>query len=113
MPPHPILFIRYEKFFENVRTLQSFINLPEEFVSTFPLEKKRSSSLELVSPQIRNGLHRLYGSFAAELDQLDDVQILKKGGEIPRISTYFSLSYLYAFLRYETIYFLKQYLPWN
>lgn len=72
-PAHrPIMFLRYERLHHNLDKLAEFLQLPAEFVSSFPEMVSRKSSLDEWDRETRQGLDRMHQSFLAELEQVGD-----------------------------------------
>lgn len=74
---HPILFIRAETVWDNLDILQSFLELPDEAMRTFPKQQKRLSSYKRfgINRQEQDKLNQLYGDFKEELKQMPDTYI--------------------------------------
>ncbi len=90
---HPTMFIRYESIFDNVRPLVDFLGLPSSAIDDFPKRKKRQSSLNNIEPKTLANLQKIHGSFAKELDKLNDVELKIPSNHRPLIKTYLSYPY--------------------
>jgi Sulfotransferase domain len=74
--PYPILFVKYEKIWDNLDAIFDFLNLPRSLQSSFPEKKQRNSSLDSLSDTTRRNLMVLYQDFADKLDKVPDIEIL-------------------------------------
>ena len=110
---HPTMFIRYETIYDNLESIQEFLNLPQDFLDRFPKRKNRTAVWEKISTETRQKLDRLYGDFSNKLARLDDVEI--RGSDRKMfVMTYFKNPYLRAFAGQcllESKIKLKEYMP--
>ena len=111
---HPTMFVRYETIYDNLKSLQDFLNLPQGFLDRFPKKKSRTATLEKISPEIRDRLDRMYGDFSDELARLDDVEIRARSNRKMFMMTYLKNPYLKALAGQclsESKIRLKEYIP--
>lgn len=90
---HPTMFIRYESIFDNIEPLINFLNLPKSAIDSFPAKKPRKSILEEVNSKTISSLTDIYGSFANELNNLEDIEIRYPQADKSLTKTYFSAPY--------------------
>lgn len=83
---YPTLFIRYEKLWENLEALVSFLGLPESAVTDFPARRPRQTEPEGVSPVTWRKLRQMYASFDHYLSGVADVVI--RGEQYKRKKTH-------------------------
>ena len=114
LSPHPTLFVRYETLFENIRPLLDFLELPKEQLEHFPRKQTRSSLAEGISATTLAQLDEMYGDFARELAELDDVEVRQGGRHWPMAGRYFEVPYLKAYAgqgAFEVKALLEQHAP--
>lgn len=66
---YPVLFVRYDDIHEELKTIQAFLGLPDQFIKDFPPKRERTSSLEAFGADVVAGLERFYGDFSATIAQ--------------------------------------------
>ncbi|MEQ8324230.1 MAG: hypothetical protein RIE58_03335 [Vicingaceae bacterium] len=88
---YDILFVKYEKIHDNLKVIQEFLGLPDEFVVKFPKKIDRRTDLSALTEKAKNGLSDKYGALKNKIDELDDVAI-KKGSA----SGYTSIKYFFS-----------------
>lgn len=67
---HELLFIRYESLWQQEDRLKKILSLPDSSLPTFI---PRAVDWRLETPEVQQGLNRLYGGFADRLASLPDV----------------------------------------
>ena len=115
LPKKPIMFVRYEKIFDNVEAIINFLDLPKETIGKFPENISRSSSLDDIPVEALKQLDEMYGDFANNLAKLDDVEIRSDTSNAFSIIKYFNVPYLKAFkdqILYVLKEFVKNYFPY-
>ena len=72
---HPTLFVRYETIFNNLSAIVEFLDLPQEFIDSFPKRRVRTSEGIDIRPETMATLELMYGGFAKELGNLPDTVV--------------------------------------
>ena len=76
--PCPVLFIRYEKLWDNLEVLFDFLGLHNiDARNSFPKYHPRKSTVDNTPADILDELERMYGKFAERLNTLPDYILCK------------------------------------
>ncbi len=75
----PTLFVRYENIFDNVSDLLDFAEIPVDAIKKFPQKKKRKSTQDAISQETANLLDKMYGDFAKQLREMNDIEVRQSG----------------------------------
>jgi hypothetical protein len=67
---YPTLVLKYESIHESLAKIRGFLSLPPEFVSDFPPQKERGSSLDKIAQETLENLQKMYGSLHNKIDSL-------------------------------------------
>jgi hypothetical protein len=67
---YPTLVLKYDSIYESLAKIRGFLSLPPEFVSDFPPQKERGSSLDKIAPETLENLQKMYGSLHNKIDSL-------------------------------------------
>lgn len=94
----PTLFINYNDIFDNLDIIATFLNLPKEFVETFPAKRKRSSRESDLDEQTVAELRSKYSSFRETLDDSKPYEKRENNSFFRKLRIYFSPLYLRAFM---------------
>jgi hypothetical protein len=70
---YPTLVLKYEAIHESISQVRDFLNLPPEFVSDFPPQKDRGSSLDKIDPETLENLQKMYGSLVNKINSLPNI----------------------------------------
>lgn len=112
---HPTFFIKYDKLHENIEALFEFLEIPKEYINDFPKFKKRSSSINDVSPETQNKIYNMYGDFNNEIKSLSDYEIRVPIKNKNKFNTYLKPVYLYAliieYIAGRPFFYIKKKLP--
>ena len=96
---NPVLFLKYDAIYDNLEKIFDFLNLPREFVSTFPPFRTRESHKLKLSDNTLEQLQTIYHDFNVELRQVPDITVYypDSGKFIKNIKSYshFSASSIY------------------
>lgn len=72
---YPVLLVRYERIWQNLREIFGFLDIPLEDMDQFPRPRQRESTGELFSGNLRQRLDRIYAGLTASMAKFSDVQI--------------------------------------
>jgi hypothetical protein len=109
---HPTMFIQYERIWDNVEQLISFLELPKSSIKEFPEKKERCSNPNEQPQEVIRGLYKMYGAFIEELAILNDMEI--KGWPPKKNNLYVLYSKNFrVYLRHSLIDDMKQYIVGN
>lgn len=64
----PILFVRFEKLYDNLPEIFDFLGLPEQQRAAFPPRRERGSSVDRTDEAVRRKLEAIYGETLADMD---------------------------------------------
>lgn len=67
-PDFPILFTRFESFYENLDSFFDFLEIDDRRRSTFPPKKERKSSVQQHSIDVQDALRTIYGETLADME---------------------------------------------
>jgi hypothetical protein len=70
---YPTLVLKYESIHESLARIRDFLNLPPEFVSDFPPQKERGSSLDKIAQETLENLQKMYGSLENKINSLPKI----------------------------------------
>ena len=68
---YPILFIRFSKLWDHLKTLFSFVGLPESKVGCFPEKRERTSDWRTKSTNRQEAIEEVYGTLARKVNDLE------------------------------------------
>lgn len=96
-----IMFLKYERLFDNLEAVIKFCNLPLDVLNDFPEKKPRSSVDYLDSPRTLDLLKKMHKEFLIELEELPDFEIKnpKNLGPMQKISN--QIMYTTSMVRYK------------
>ncbi|WND03334.1 hypothetical protein QGN29_02985 [Temperatibacter marinus] len=70
-----VLFIRYEKMWDNIDTIQKYLGLDDSFKEQFAPQLPRTSMSNTLSLSLINSIEKIYSPVTKLLETLDDVII--------------------------------------
>ena len=74
---YDVMYVKYENMWENLISIQQFLNLPESFISNFPAKRKRNH-IE-IPDDVLLLLSETYSSLVAKVSNCPDIRIRRKG----------------------------------
>ena len=72
---YPVMFIRYEKIWENLEPLLEFAGIPLSEIDKFPEQKERKTQLDQISEVTQSNMRKIYGDFHDYLEAQPDCWI--------------------------------------
>ncbi|MBT4223570.1 MAG: hypothetical protein HOD72_03800 [Opitutae bacterium] len=75
---YPVLFVRYEKIWENLDTLLKFAGIPKEKKTSFPQKKERKTQSQEIPDEVHASMQRMYGNFQDQLENSPDCWVFKR-----------------------------------
>lgn len=90
---YPVLFLRYASIHDELPRLADYLELGEDFITSFPPRRERQSRLANLEPKVRQGLQERYGAWQQAQKALRDAWVK------PPTSSgwHFSIPYLRAY----------------
>ncbi len=70
---YPTLVLKYESIHESLTQIREFLSLPPEFVSDFPPQKERGSSLDKIALETLKNLQKMYASLENKINSLPKI----------------------------------------
>ena len=74
----PILFIRFNELWNHLKTLFSFVGLPQSKMDCFPEKRSRTSDWRTESSNRQEAIEEMYGPLACKVNNLES-PFVKKG----------------------------------
>lgn len=72
---YPVLFVRYGNIHDELSRIADYLELGEEFITSFPPRRERQSSLAELTPALRQGLKNRYGAWQQAQADLRDAWV--------------------------------------
>ncbi len=69
---YPVMFIRYEKIWENLEPLLDFVGIPFSEMDAFPEKKERKTQLDEIPEETKANMRKMYGKFHDYLESQPD-----------------------------------------
>ncbi len=69
---YPVMFIRYEKIWENLEPLLDFAGIPMSEIEKFPEQKERKTQLDQIPDWTKANMRKIYGEFHDYLEAQPD-----------------------------------------
>ncbi|MGC1473627.1 MAG: hypothetical protein WA775_13625 [Psychroserpens sp.] len=60
---YPTLVLKYSAIHDNLKHIQEFLELPKEFIDSFPTKKERNSNVQDLNQETKEGLDKMYKKF--------------------------------------------------
>lgn len=68
---YPILFIRFDELWDHLKTLFSFVGLPESKMDCFPEKRARTSDWRTEPSNRQEAIEEMYGTLACKVNDLE------------------------------------------
>jgi hypothetical protein len=92
--PHPILFVRFSKVWENLDILLNFLNIDKKEKRKFPKRKSRKSDPSDLSRGTKNNLEEMYESLLCRLEHFPAaIEVTRNESKKSSIKTKLEYSY--------------------
>jgi len=75
--PYPILFIKYEKLWDNLDSIFEYLGL-KKYIRGFPNKLDRKSNYKRIDSRLKYGLVEIYSNLLSKIDEMSDIKIINK-----------------------------------
>ena len=97
---HDTLFVRYEDIHANIEAIADYLDLPAQFVSTFPPAKERKSNTEHISAVTLSQLDHMYSELKHFQSSLSATSFVSEASVVKKLKMNVSSNYLRAYRHY-------------
>jgi hypothetical protein len=67
---YPTLVLKYDAIYDSLAQIREFLNLPKDFLTNFPTQKERESSMDKIATETLDNLEKMYGSLENKIVSL-------------------------------------------